>query len=382
MPHIVRVELDERPYDVTIGAGVLDDLATLLQDRVGDRPAMVVLDNGLPPSVGERVKAQLGQRATIHTVTPSERDKSLQTLEAMLRAMTVAELGRGDPVVAIGGGVVGDVAGFAAACYRRGVPVIQCPTTLLSMVDASVGGKTGVNLVAGADDHLHKNMVGAFHQPRAVLADVALLDSLPDRHLRSGLAECVKHGMLSAGWGDAGLSAWIDDQAERLLTRDHDTLSELVRRNVTVKASVVVTDEREEQTDRAGGRAQLNLGHTFGHAFETLPGVRPAHRAGTDLHHGEAVAVGLVAASEAAVRLGLCDPQTPAQTRDRLERVGLPISLTGLPGADAVLRRMRSDKKVIAGSLRLVLPASAGTCVVATDPPEQVVLEAIDAIRA
>jgi 3-dehydroquinate synthase len=248
------------------------------------------------------------------------------------------------------------------------------------MVDASVGGKTGVNLAAGGGD-LHKNMVGAFHQPRAVIADVDVLRSLPERFFRAGLAECVKHAMIGADWGDPGLVDWTASARARIAAHDTGTLIELVSRNVRIKATVVGRDEREE--DQSGGRALLNLGHTFAHAIEPLPGLSPdGNPAHAPLQHGEAVALGLVAAARGAVALGKCPADLADRTVALLNDFGLPTRVRGLPPADQVLARMHHDKKVLGGRLRLILPTAPGRAAVIADPPQAAVITAIDAIRA
>ncbi len=318
-------------------------------------------------------------------VVPSEHAKSLATLERVLRAMAASRMERDCVVVGLGGGVVTDLAGFAAAVYQRGVPVVQAPTTLLAMVDASVGGKTGVNLKVGR--HLRKNLVGAFHQPRLVVADVGALASLPGREFACGLAECVKHGMLGRTAGGPGkdLLAWTEANLERVLDREEAALIELVRRNVAVKAAVVGGDEREERS--GGGRAILNLGHTFGHAMETLPKVRGVSGAGRQsrspgLKHGEAVGLGLLAATATAECLGMVDATLRARIEGLLRRIGLPTRVAGLPDDRVLHERMLGDKKVRGGRLRLVLPAGVGVVRVVDAPPDGAVRVGWRAIRA
>lgn len=383
----VQVSLDgTRDYEVLVGHALTDTLA----DRVRAlcptaKRAFIVVDAGLPQAAGAAVGSALSRRqfgVSSITIRPTEGDKSLDTLDRVLVALAESRHERRDPVIALGGGIVGDVSGFAAASYRRGVPVVQCPTTLLSMVDASVGGKTGVNLRT-SDGSLKKNLVGAFHQPRLVVADVSLLSSLPDRQFRAGLAECVKHALLSSEFGDPSLLGWIEARASAILARDNAILTELVARNVAIKARVVAGDEREEAESAAGGRALLNLGHTFGHAIETLPDLSPTGNAGdAPLHHGEAVALGTMAALDAAARLKLAS----AALRDRvgalLSRLGLPTKVKGLPSGERVLELMSHDKKVLGGVLRLVLPCDGGTCKVVDNPGRPIVLAAIDSIRA
>lgn len=383
----VHVSLDgTRDYEVLVGHSLTDSVAQRVRAICPTAArAFIVVDAGLPRAASDHLTSALSSRqfatATI-TIRPSEADKSLETLERILVALAESKHERRDPVIALGGGIVGDVTGFAAATYRRGVPVVQCPTTLLSMVDASVGGKTGINLRT-SDGSLKKNLVGAFHQPRLVVADVALLSSLPDRQIRAGLAECVKHALLSGQFGDSSLLSWIESVAQAILARDPATLAELVSRNVAIKARVVAGDEREEAESAAGGRALLNLGHTFGHAIETLPDLSPTgYPADAPLHHGEAVALGTMAALHAATSLKLA----PSALRDRVgtlfSRLSLPTNVRGLPSGERVLELMGHDKKVQGGVLRLVLPCDGGVCNVVENPDRAIVLAAIESIRA
>ncbi len=382
----VTVEPASAPaYEVRVGAGAAESFAPDCARVIGHEPGRLfaAVDEGVPDAFVRRVVGAFsgaGYAVTEHRVRATERTKSLETLGELLGAIAGAGLERRDPVLAIGGGIVGDVAGFAAASYRRGVPVIQCPTTLLSMVDASVGGKTGVNLTVrtGEDpdggEALLKNMAGAFHQPRAVLADVSSLDSLPDRHLRAGLAECVKHGLIAGDWGDAGLADWLAGAIPGVLARDRATLVECVARNVAVKARVVKADETEQSS--TGGRALLNLGHTFAHAIETIPTLSPdADPAHAPLHHGEAVAIGLVGASACAAAMGLVDASHTERTIGALRACGLPVSVGGLPDDETLIARMRHDKKAAGGVLRLTLPTGPASTALVSDPP-------LDAVRA
>jgi 3-dehydroquinate synthetase len=392
----VRVALGARAYSVVVEAGALERIGAIVTGLLPDiRRAFVVVDEGLPAQTTARATASLeqaGLAASTRTIRPSEHGKSLQTLGGLLAELTRLKHERREPVIALGGGIVGDVAGFAAGVYRRGVPVVQCPTTLLAMVDASVGGKTGINIdVGGAGggapgrEDLKKNMAGVFHQPVTVVADVSVLSSLPDRHFRSGLAECVKHALVGADWGEPGLWDWTLANLGPILAREPGTLVELVARNVSVKAAVVKSDEREEADSATGGRALLNLGHTFAHAIETIPHLSPDGDArNAPLQHGEAVALGLVAACRAA------ELMNPALKRDRLgevvvaalEKIGLPTRIAGLPPTERVVEAMGHDKKVSGGLLRLVLPSSLGRARVVESPPPSAVTGAIDSIRA
>ena len=252
--------------------------------------------------------------------------------------------GRDATIVALGGGVVGDAAGFAAACYQRGVAYVQVPTTLLAQVDSSVGGKTGVNHPGG------KNIIGAFHQPVAVLADTATLATLPDRELRAGLAEVIKYGLIR----DAAFFGWLEENMDRLLARDADALTRAIRRSCEIKAEIVGRDEREQ-----GERALLNLGHTFGHAIESATGY-------SAWLHGEAVGAGLAMAAEMSRAHGTLKADQVERVRALLGRTGLPTAAHDVPAASA-LEHMRIDKKVQAGRIRLVLPRGIGSAFVTAE---------------
>jgi 3-dehydroquinate synthase len=392
----IRVNTPSTPSEVFVGPGVLERAGSLMLaalsagDQAPPRQAALLVDSGVPQDVVDGLRASLDQagvRTTSAKFTTSERSKTLEGLEPMLDALLRAKLERHEPVVALGGGILGDMAGFAAASYRRGVPWINCPTTLLSMVDASVGGKTGVNL-RGSDAVLKKNMLGAFWQPAAVLVDPRVLASLPARLMRCGLAECVKHGMLSAtpGIEDPMLGAWISEHVGDLLAHDEAALSELIARNISVKARVVERDEREESAASDSGRALLNLGHTFGHAIEPMPGLslpgKLAHPGAESLQHGEAVALGMVAAAACSVELGLAHPSLCEHLEQTLVSIGLPTKVAGLPATPVVVEAMSHDKKVASGKLRLILPIGRGVCRVIVDAPSKAVAAGIDAIRA
>lgn len=378
----VRVDLDDRSYDVIVGDGVLGSLGVRVRTLIGGSRAFIVADDGLPDATIERARESLEGarlRVTLERVAPGERGKSIATTERLLESLCATAQERGEAVVALGGGIVGDVAGLVAALYRRGVPIVQCPTTLLAMVDASVGGKTGVNLATGAGRTLRKNMCGAFHQPTLVLIDVGVLDSLADRDLRCGLAECVKHAMLAIG--DSELFPWLERRASGVLARDRETLIELVARNVAMKARVVAGDERE--LHEHGGRALLNLGHTFAHAIEGLDHLTPTgDPRDAPLRHGEAVALGLMAAASLGERVGLVDGEYSDRVRALLTGIGLPTSVGAMPPPRDVLAAMRHDKKVSGGRLRLIVPRSGGGAEIVSEVEEDAVLSAISAISA
>lgn len=383
MTTTIPIVTASRRYQALVGPGLLAGLPAHVRTSLPNtRRIAVFADAGLlSQQVPQRLVAAFAAdgyevvfdpHATV--IHPTEPAKNLGTLERLLVAMAGARLDRNDAVVALGGGIVGDTVGFAAATYRRGIAWINCPSTLLAMVDASVGGKTAVNLATPAPTpHLHKNMIGAFWQPSLVVADTSLLVGLPDRALRCGLAECIKHGMLSGAFGDAGLFAWIRANLGAVLTKDSAVLTELIARNIAVKAAVIVDDEREESGAAESGRALLNLGHTFGHAIETIGHLY--------LQHGEAVGLGLIAASAAAGSAGLAPHSLCKDVRSLVAEAGLPTSLQHLPGDDQLLSLMFHDKKVAGGRLRLILPKGDGTCVVVTDPPAGTVGAGWKAIR-
>jgi 3-dehydroquinate synthase len=355
----IRVELGRRAYPVHIGPGALDAEALYRPYLRGGRVA-VVSNTVVAPIYGARVRAALAragtQVATEVLVEDGESAKSWATLERVFDALLAAQIGRDGLMVALGGGVVGDLAGFAAAVYQRGIDFLQVPTTLLAQVDSSVGGKTAVNHPRG------KNMIGAFHQPVAVIADVGTLATLPDRELRAGIAEVIKHGFAL----DAELVSWLESNLERLLARDAAALSHVVRRSCELKAQVVAADERE-----SGPRALLNFGHTFGHAIEAGAGY------GTWLH-GEAVAAGMVMAGELSVRAGTLAVDDAARLKRLVQRAGLPVE--GPPLAwERYLELMAGDKKASAGRIRYVVLQGIGRAVLRHDLQESDVRAAIAA---
>lgn len=395
-PRVIPVSASSGNYEVVVGPRLLAELGPRAARALGTLPrrALLVADRGVPQATIDLALTSLGSEGcscAVALVNADERDKSLAAAERLLLAASAHALDRSDLVVALGGGLTGDLAGFVASTYMRGVNVIQCPTTLLAMVDASVGGKTGVNLPS--PHGLLKNMAGTIHQPRLVLADLAALDCLPERQFRSGLAECLKHGLLAADFGDPGLWTWTLAGLPRI--REPAILAELIERNVRIKAAVVGNDERELHP--SAGRALLNLGHTFGHAIETLPGVTPEAPGGLvpppseptpllpAMLHGEAVAIGLHAA---AVCAAACSPDTgPAAllVQDAcaaLHAAGLPARARGLPSDDVILDRMRHDKKMLGERLRIILPVPGGRSKVRLDVPEVALRKALRAIRA
>ncbi len=347
----LRVKLGERGYPIHIGTGLLADPA-LYRPHVSGRGAALVTNETVAPLYASRVEAALRSAgATVMTIVlpDGEAHKSWQTLDRIFAALLEAQADRRTVIVAVGGGVVGDVAGFAAATYQRGVPHIQVPTTLLAQVDSSVGGKTAINHALG------KNMVGAFHQPAAVIADIATLGTLPPREFAAGLAEVIKYGAIQ----DSAFLAWLEDHAEALVLREPEALAHAIRRSCEIKAEVVAADERE-----SGARALLNFGHTFGHAIESAAGY------GRWLH-GEAVAMGMALASRYSVRIGRLEAADAERLVRLMARVGLPTDAPAYP-IDTWLEYIGRDKKNEGGRITLVLLDALGRATVARDTSEPV----------
>jgi len=352
----LRVALGERSYPIHIGTGILDATA-LYAPHLPAGSAAVVTNELVAPLYLARVKQALeaaGARVAQIVLDDGEQAKRWTSLERVFDALLAARCGRDALIVALGGGVIGDLAGFAAAIYQRGVAWLPVPTTLLAQVDSSVGGKTAIN-------HVHaKNMLGAFHQPRAVISDVATLDTLPERELRAGLAEVIKHALAL----DLRFVEWLEKSIEALLARERSALVYAVRRCCELKAGVVAADERE-----SGARSLLNFGHTFGHAIEALTGY------GAWLH-GEAIAAGMVMATELSARAGLIAAADVDRVRSLIGRAGLPITGPALsPGR--LLELMALDKKVARGRMRFVLLNSIGAASLREGVDERLVREAI-----
>lgn len=330
-------------YDVLVEAGALARLPALLSEAAPAHHYILVADRNVAPLYAEPARARLegaGRRATLLTFAPGEASKSRESWGALTDALVAAGAGRDAVTVAIGGGVTGDLAGFVAATYLRGIPLVQVPTSLLAMLDSAVGGKTGIDLPAG------KNLVGAFHPPRLVVADPVVLETLPPVELRSGLAEAVKHGAIA----DPAYLEWIGDEARRIFARDPDILAALVHRSVEIKASFADADPFE-----TGPRKALNFGHTIGHAVEALGEYGIAH--------GYAVAAGMVAEARIGEELGITDPGTSAVLRRALELIGLPTEIAEvLPAAHAarIVALARRDKKARASRTRYTLLARIG----------------------
>jgi len=358
----VDLVLPHHRYPIHIGPGFLTQLGTMARLAAPHDRAALIVDDKITNTHGPTAEASLrsaGYNPLAATMTAGEDHKNLTTVQSLYHKLLDEHLERRSPVIALGGGIVGDTGGFVAASYLRGVPFIQCPTTLLAMVDASVGGKVGVNMPQG------KNLIGAFHQPVLVVIDTDTLKTLPKRDFICGLAECVKHGVIR----DPQLFDWIDANTHAILDQDPGALVELIERNVRIKAAVVMEDEKE-----AGVRAHLNFGHTFAHAIE----------AGTDYglyRHGEAVSLGMVAAARLAASAGRCDSSVVARLVSLLKKTGLPTSTNDLPATDKLMAIMQSDKKVADGRVRLVLPDKLGTVSIVSDTPDDAVAGAWESLR-
>ena len=341
----LHVDLGERSYPIHIGQGLLGR-PELIRPHIHGRQVMVVSNETVAPLYLEQVRQALEDFEQQAVILPDgEEYKNLETLNTIFDALLERRFNRRCTLVALGGGVVGDIAGFAAACYQRGVDFIQIPTTLLAQVDSSVGGKTGVNHPLG------KNMIGAFHQPNCVLADTDTLNTLDDRQLAAGIAEVIKYGLIR----DAGFFDWLEKNMGRLNARDPEALVFAIERSCRNKAEVVAEDERE-----AGSRALLNLGHTFGHAIETGTGY------GVWLH-GEAVAVGMLLAARLSALQGWLDEADVDRIEALLLAAHLPVKAPGEMDADRFLELMAVDKKVLDGGLRLVLLRGIGQAVVTSE---------------
>lgn len=344
----LNVELDARSYPIRIGAGLISDRSQF--PEIEDRKIKVVTD----ANAGRRYLPTLLYTLTLTPedvlVLPAgETQKTWATAEKILDWLMEQGLGRDSCLIALGGGVIGDMAGFCAALYQRGIDFIQVPTTLLAQVDSSVGGKTAVNHPRG------KNMIGAFHQPRAVVSDINTLKTLPPRELRAGLAEVIKYGMLA----DAEFLKWIEQNLDKLLALEPDALTKAIYRSCELKARIVAQDERE-----TGPRALLNLGHTFGHAIETFTGY-------SEWLHGEAVAVGLCMAADMSTQLGWLPVESSLRCTTLIQRAGLPVRPPPGMSPDHFLDLMGHDKKVAAGRLRLVLLRKLGVSVLSSDFDEK-----------
>ena len=334
----MQVELGDRSYPIYMGAGHLDK-AELLTQHIKSKQVVIVTNETIAPLYLDRVTKHLqGYQLETIILKDGEQYKTLETLNIIFDTLLAKKFSRNATLIALGGGVVGDLSGFAAACYQRGIPFIQIPTTLLSQVDSSVGGKTGVNHPLG------KNMLGAFYQPQSVIIDVDVLDTLDDRQLAAGVAEVIKYGLIR----DAKFFSWIEENIEKIMARDKGALTYIIEQSCQNKAEIVASDERE-----SGIRAILNLGHTFGHAIETGMGY------GKYLH-GEAVAIGTCQAAELSRELGWLNQDDVSRIKSIFQQAGLPIDPPKSLNADDFLRLMAVDKKNVDGDIRLILLKKIG----------------------
>jgi len=341
---IVRVEVQPNPYPVIIEPGGLASLGTLLAEHVKAHRAFVVTDSNVGPLYAETALASLreaGFEPTLYTIEVGESSKSLTTATRIYDALAEAKIDRACPAVSLGGGVVGDLTGFIAATWLRGIPFAQCSTTIEANVDASVGGKTAVNHPSG------KNLIGTFYQPKFVLMDPQVLKTLSERDFRAGLAESIKHAVIR----DGDFFDWHERHAENIRACKLDCIPELLERNIRIKADIVARDERE----LTGIRSLLNFGHTVGHAIESAMA-----RQGNSWRHGEAVAAGMVAASEMSVVAGKLDRDSAERIIQVIRETGLPISAPLADARDELFTLMQADKKVAAGKLRFVLADAIG----------------------
>ncbi|MEO8242320.1 MAG: 3-dehydroquinate synthase [bacterium] len=361
MINVVPVALGSRSYEVRIGTGLIETIGDHISPLLRRRKVAVITDETVAAEHLMRLAKSLeaaGIAMTALALPPGESTKGWDQFTRCVEWLLEQKIERRDVVVAFGGGVVGDLVGFAAAVLRRGVRFVQVPTTLLAQVDSSVGGKTGINTAQG------KNLVGAFHQPSLVLADIGVLDTLPRRDVLAGYGEVVKYGLL----GDAGFFDWLEDQAWRLVDGDQVARLQAVTRSVEMKSGIVSRDETEE-----GERALLNLGHTFCHALEKATGYSDR------LLHGEGVAIGCALAFELSQRMGLCSQEVPSRVRAHLKALGTKTDISDisgdLPDAAAMLRLMGQDKKVVDGKLRFILAHDIGDAFVADDVPKDLVLD-------
>ncbi len=350
----LTVELEDRSYPISIGAGLLRQ-QSLLQAAVPATDILLVSNTTVAPLYAKSVSSALADRRVVEVILPDgEQHKSLATAGRVFDVLVANRFGRDALVLALGGGVIGDLAGFVAACYQRGVDFVQIPTTLLAQVDSSVGGKTAVNHPGG------KNLIGSFHQPREVLADTEVLRTLPEREFQAGIAEIIKYGLIC----DRGFFEWLEQNIDALARRDESALARAIFRSCQIKAQIVGRDEREH-----GERALLNLGHTFAHAIEAATGY-------AEWLHGEAVGVGLLMAASMSQRLGALTPSDVGRVETLLQRAGLHTAAPRI-GSTRALEYMRVDKKVKSGRVRLVLLAALGEAYISGEYPDAVLDETL-----
>ena len=353
----IPVQLTGHKYEILVQSGLYADAGAHLRKLSSSKKCALIADPNVPLPPALLASLQKADFTIIASQMPAgEKHKTIDTVSRLYDQLLRAGIERSTPILALGGGVIGDTVGFVAATVLRGVPLVQIPTTLLAMVDASVGGKTGVNHPVG------KNLIGAFHQPIAVLIDPTVLKTLPPRELRSGLAECIKHDIIR----DADGFANLEQNIHRALALDMDYLTDLIAHNVAIKAKVVESDPFEK-----GERAHLNFGHTFGHAIENVSGYSYAH--------GECVALGMVAASRLAVSLKMLDQNSADRIARLIAKAGLPTSGLKL-SIDEVTKAMLFDKKMKAGKVRFILPDRIGHVVIRDDVPENLVRAALESL--
>jgi len=369
---LVRVELADRGYDIAIGPGLIDRAGDLAKPLLAAPRVLIVSDEQVAPLYGDRLGASFaraGIASSLITVPAGEGSKEFSAFGRLMNALLDRRPDRKTTLIALGGGVVGDLTGFAASVLLRGVDFIQVPTTLLAQVDSSVGGKTGINTRHG------KNLVGTFYQPRLVLADTDVLDTLPRRELLAGYAEVAKYGLID----DPAFFDWLEIHGPAVIDGDHARRAEAIERSCLAKARIVAADERET-TDL---RALLNLGHTFGHALEAETGF------GADLLHGEAVGAGMAMAFDLSAQLGLCTPPEALRVRRHLGLVGLPVRLRAIGGGNSrvwtsakLIAHMRGDKKAEGGKLAFILARGIGKAFVSRDVAEEDLGRLLDAAIA
>ena len=356
----LRVELGTRSYPIYIAADLLSR-GELLRRHVRGTQVLIVSDETVAPLYLQTVQAHFDEYSVSTLCLPDgETHKDLHHLNHIFDRLLTDQHDRSTTLIALGGGVVGDMTGFAAACYQRGVDFLQLPTTLLAQVDSSVGGKTAVNHALG------KNMLGAFYQPRCVIADTTTLNTLPEREFAAGLAEVIKYGIIA----DEQFFCWLETNMQALVAREQATLAHAIHTSCTVKAAIVAADEREQ-----GQRALLNLGHTFGHAIET-------GMAYQDILHGEAVAMGTELATDLACRMGILSAAEKRRITALLQAAGLPVEVPRRLGLEHIRATMQVDKKVLNGRLRLVLPTALGQAIITEDFDAQLLHETLESAFA
>lgn len=355
------IDLDDRSYNIHMGAGLLDRAAALIPHDLKNREIFIVCDGNVEnyaAQVQKSLNSSGARRIETYVLESGEQTKSFEQTEKLCQWLLTKGVTRSSLLIALGGGVVGDLAGFCASIIMRGILFVQIPTTLLAQVDSSVGGKTGINTKFG------KNLVGSFYQPIAVIADINTLKTLPRRELLAGYAEIAKYGLINA----AKFFAWLETNGKKLCDLDQKTLLQAIDTSVKSKAAIVQADERE-----SGQRALLNLGHTFGHALETVAGYD-----GT-LLHGEAVAIGICMAFDLSARMGLCPPADAARVETHFKSIGLPTDARAFVNTNAadLFEIMQGDKKASGGKINFILARGIGDTFISNDVPEKLVLEAI-----